>query len=79
MKKFWEEWESHHLKQLKKRRNNLIGHIFRHKSLLANNLEDSVEVKNYKGRSRADYKGQLVEVLGCQSYVELKIMAQLLL
>ncbi|XKL69060.1 hypothetical protein PGB90_006829 [Kerria lacca] len=54
----------------------MIGHNLRHPGMLATVLEGMVEGKNWKGRPRQSYEDQILKDTGCQSFVEMKRLAQ---
>ena len=60
---------------LKRRRDKLIGHNVRHPGILLLLLEGKVEGKNWVGRHRVPYIKQIVQDVGCKSYVEMKELA----
>jgi len=51
--------ERNFIGQIKKRRDNLIGHTLRHDCLLARVIEGMVEGKNTRGRPPLEYKNKL--------------------
>jgi len=55
---------------IKKRRNEWIGHVLRHGGLLGLIIEGCVEGKNARGRPRMEYMQQIIEDQGCTSYKE---------
>ena len=61
---------------LTKRRDRLIGHILRHQGITNLVLEGSVGGKNRRGRPRDEYSKQIQKDVGCNSYSEMKKLAQ---
>jgi hypothetical protein len=45
---------------LRRRRGGFVGHILRHSSLLKTVLEGEISAKNYRGRLRIEYIGQII-------------------
>lgn len=57
---------------IKKRRNEWIGHVLRHRILLGLIIECCIEGKNVRGRLRMEYMQQIIKDQGCNSYKEIK-------
>jgi len=54
----------------------MVGHVLRHQGITSVVLEGAVEGKNCRGRQRFEYIQQIAEDVGCQSYSEMKRLAQ---
>jgi hypothetical protein len=61
---------------LRRRRGRFIGHILRHSSLLKTVLEGEISGKNYRGRPRMEYVGQIMKDVKRKSYVGMKRLAE---
>lgn len=60
---------------IKRRRDNLLGHILRHETMLKVILEGMTEGKGGRGRLRFHYFKQIMEDVGTQSYYKMKRLA----
>ena len=54
----------------------MIGHTLRHEGLAAAFLEGTVEGCKRKGRQRLEYVQQIIDVVGCRGYCEMKKLVQ---
>jgi hypothetical protein len=59
-----------------RRRGGRIGHILRHSNLLKILLEGEVYGKNYRGRPRKEYIGQITKDVKTKSFVGMKRLAE---
>ncbi|KAI5739063.1 hypothetical protein M8J77_014529 [Diaphorina citri] len=58
------------------RRAKWIGHNLRHEGMLLTLIEGMVEGTNQRGRPRKEYIRDVETDMGCQTYMELKRLAQ---
>ena len=63
------------LKILKRRRDNLIGHIMRHDGLMKTTVEGLEDGKRSKARPRMCYIGQIIKDVRKKKYVNMKRLA----
>jgi hypothetical protein len=57
---------------VKKRGGRFIGHILRHSSLLKTVFEGEISGKNYRGRPRMEYIGQIMKNMKTKSFFVMK-------
>jgi hypothetical protein len=61
---------------LRRRRGKFIGHVLRHSSPMKRLLEGEISGKNYRGRPRIEYVGQIMMDVKTKSHVGMKILAE---
>jgi hypothetical protein len=64
------------MSSLRRRRGRFIGQSLRHSSLLKILLEGEISGKNYIGRPRMEYVGQIMKDVETKSYVRMKRLAK---